>query len=89
MDYVPAGYVLSSCMAVVFVGPRHDLVFRPDCVVLGHGDYEGMRLASGIGGALADDMGKAVKKAREAALFLNRPIRAYPSFYLPRLCMIT
>jgi hypothetical protein len=49
-------------MAVVLVGPGHNLVFRPDCVVLGHSDFEGMRLAPGIGGSLADAMGKAVKK---------------------------
>jgi hypothetical protein len=31
-------------------------------MVLGNSDYEDVRLASGIGGSLADAMGKAVKK---------------------------
>ena len=62
VDFVPPGHVRSSCIAVVLVGPGHDLVFRPNCVVLGHIDYEGMRLASGIGASLVDAMGKAVEK---------------------------
>jgi hypothetical protein len=62
VDFVPPGHVRSSRIAFVLVGPGHNLVFRPDCLVLGHIDYESMRLAHGIGGSLADAMGKAVKK---------------------------
>ncbi len=49
-------------MGVVFVGPGHDLVFRPDRMVLGHSDHEVLRLAPGIGGPLADAMGQTVEK---------------------------
>jgi hypothetical protein len=65
VGFVPADHVRSSCIAVVLVGPGHDLVFRPDCVVLGHIDYEGMRLAPGFIESLADAMGKTVKKTIE------------------------
>jgi hypothetical protein len=47
---------------VVVVWPGHNLVVRPNCVVLGHSYYEDMHLAPGIGDSLVDAMGKAVKK---------------------------
>jgi hypothetical protein len=47
---------------VVVVWPGHNLVVRPNCVVLGISYYEDMHLALSIGGSLADAMGKAVKK---------------------------
>jgi len=63
VDWVPAGHVRSSCVAsVVVVGPRQNLVGRPDYVVLGYSYYEDMHLAPSIGGFLADAMGKTVKK---------------------------
>ena len=63
VDCVSTGHVRTSCVAfVVVVGPRHNLVGRPDYVVLGHGYYEDKHLAPGIGGFLADAMGKAVEK---------------------------
>ena len=63
VDCVSIGHVRTSCVAfVVLVGPRHDLVGRPDYVVLGLGDNEGMRVAPGIGDYLVDAMGKAVEK---------------------------
>ena len=63
VDCVSACNVLASCVAfIVLVGPRHDLDVRPDCMVLGLGDNEGMRVAPGIGGSLVDAMGKAVEK---------------------------
>ena len=63
VDCVSTGHVRTSCVAsIVLVGPRHDLVVRSDCMVLGLGNNEGMRVAPGIGGSLVDAMGKAVKK---------------------------
>jgi quinolinate synthase len=47
---------------VVVVWPGHNLVVRPNCVVLGHSYYEDMHLALSIGDSLVDAMGKAVKK---------------------------
>jgi len=58
-----AGHVRTSRMAVVVVvGPGHNLVARPNCVVLGHSYYEDMHLALSIGDFLVDAMGKAVEK---------------------------
>ncbi|MGZ8839853.1 MAG: hypothetical protein ACXW2V_10505, partial [Candidatus Aminicenantales bacterium] len=42
--------------------PGHHLGFLPDRVVLDHSDLKGMCLAPGLGGSLADAMGKTVKK---------------------------
>jgi len=66
VDCVSTGHVRTSCVAfVVLVGPRHNLVIRPDCMVLGNSDYEIIRFAPGIGSSLADAMGKAVEKTSE------------------------
>ena len=66
VDSVSTVHVRASCMAiVVVVRPRHNLVIRPDCVVLGLSYYEDMHLALSIGGSLADAMGKAVEKTSE------------------------
>jgi hypothetical protein len=63
VDCVSSGDVRTSCVAfIVVVGPRHNLVIRPDYVVLGNSDYENMHLALSIGDSLVDAMGKAVKK---------------------------
>jgi hypothetical protein len=63
VDWVSTGHVRTSCMAlVVVVGPGHNLVVRPDCVVLGHSYYEDMHLALSIGDFLVDAMGKTVEK---------------------------
>jgi hypothetical protein len=63
VDFVSAGHVRTSRMAVVVVvWPGHNLVVRPNCVVLGHSYYEDMHLALSIGDSLVDAMGKAVKK---------------------------
>jgi hypothetical protein len=63
VDFVSAGHVRTSRMAVVVVvWPGHNLVVRPNCVVLGHSYYEAMHLALSIGDSLVDAMGKAVKK---------------------------
>jgi hypothetical protein len=63
VDSVSTGHVRTSCMAiVVLVWPRHNLVARPDYVVLGNSDYEDMHLAPSIGDSLVDAMGKAVEK---------------------------
>jgi hypothetical protein len=77
VDFVSPGHVRSSCIAVVLVGPGHNLVFRPDYVVLGYIDYEGMRLAHGIGGSLADAMGKAVEKTNGWLMESRRPAPAH------------
>jgi hypothetical protein len=50
---------------VVVVWPKHNLVVRTDCVVLGLSYYEDMHLAPSIGGSLVNAMGKAVKKTSE------------------------
>jgi hypothetical protein len=49
---------------VVVVGPRHkhNLVVRPDDVVLGLSYYEDKHMAPSIGDSLVDAMGKAVEK---------------------------
>ena len=66
VGWVSAVHVRTSCMAiVVVVWPRHNLVVRTDCVVLGLSYYEDMHLAPSIGGSLVDAMGKAVKKTSE------------------------
>ena len=63
VDWVSTGHVRTSCVAsVVVVGPGHNLVVRPDYVVLGHSNYEDMHLALSIGDYLVDAMGKAVEK---------------------------
>jgi hypothetical protein len=62
VDFIPAGHVGSSCIAVVLMGPGHNLAFHPDRVVLGYNDNESMHLAPSIGCSLANVMGKAVKK---------------------------
>lgn len=63
VDFVSTGHVRTSCVAsVVVVWPRHNLVIRPNCMVLGISYYEDMHLALSIGDSLVDAMGKAVKK---------------------------
>jgi len=63
VDFVSAVHVGTSRMAVVVVvWPGHNLVVRPNCVVLGHSYYEDMHLALSIGDSLVDAMGKAVEK---------------------------
>ena len=63
VDFVSAGHVRTSRMAVVVVvWPGHNLVVRPNCVVLGISYYEDMHLALSIGDSLVDAMGKAVEK---------------------------
>jgi hypothetical protein len=51
-------------MVVVLVRTKHHVVFLPDRVVLGHSNFEGMRMAIGVGGSLADPMGQAVEEKR-------------------------
>jgi hypothetical protein len=65
VDCVSAGHVWTSCVDVIVVGSGYNLVVCPDCVVLGHSDYEDMHLAHNIGNSLVDAMGAAVKKASE------------------------
>jgi len=78
VDCVSTGHVRTSCVAsVVLVRPRHDLVGRPDYVVLGLGDNEGMRVTPGIGDSMADAMGKAVKKT-SGCLMAGRYQRSNP-----------
>ena len=63
VDRVSAGHVRTSCVAViVLVRPGHNLVVRPNCVVLGLSYYEDMHLPLSIGDSLVDAMGKAVEK---------------------------
>jgi len=63
VDRVSIGHVRTSCVAfIVVVGPRHNLVIRPDGMVLGNSDYEIIRFAPGVGGSLANAMGEAVEK---------------------------
>jgi hypothetical protein len=67
VDCVSSGDVYTSCVAfIVLVGPRHNLVIRPDCVVLGTSDYEDMHLALCIDDSVVDAMGEAVKKTSRA-----------------------
>jgi len=66
VDWVSAGHVRTSCMAVVvLVRPGHNLAVRPDRVVLGPSYYEDMHLALSIGDSLVDAMGKRVEKTSE------------------------
>ncbi len=70
VDWVAAGHVRTSCLVFVFVvRPRHkhNLVVRPDYMVLGRSYYEDKHMAPSIGDFLADAMGKAVEKTS----FLN------------------
>jgi len=63
VDCISTGHVRTSCVAsIVLVGPGHNLVIRPDYVVLGPSYYEVMHSALSIGDSLADAMGKAVEK---------------------------
>ena len=63
VDCVSTGHVRASCVAsILLVGPGHNLVIRPDYVVLGPGYYEDMHFAFSIGDSLADAMGNAVEK---------------------------
>ena len=97
VDFVSAGHVRTSRMAVVVVvWPGHNLVVRPNCVVLGHSYYEVLHLALSIGDSLVDAMGKAVKKIEQtvdgghelrAAEFQNRP-RNYNFFSFHHFSMI-
>jgi len=93
VDFVSAGHVRTSRMAVVVVvWPGHNLVVRPNCVVLGLSYYEDMHLALSIGDSLVDAMGKAVKKIEQTVdgghepyiRFLSAPERTRTSGLLIR-----